>query len=485
MELEKLIERIELLGDKTDSEQNLKHFVTVWMLKKLGYEEVLFDFEHPLCRDSKNNKHADIFIPIENGKAMFVETKKYTKDLSEEDILQLAEYITLYHEIAWGILTNGRQIFLLNNSIDIYGSEQKSMLDKLVLNVEYNPVTGQFKNREYIKYFSMESIYKTGVTNYYKAVAQFLAKHSLSKASQEKYQNTLWQFFDYYISKGNKYIVYGAREYAPLEEIKDRDFIDFLKNFKSTTRQASGKAPLAKCSHIFTMYDVMEKNGYISSNTMRDLRSRAKIEYDKGVSEDDPKKILSSKNIEIIMDKIKNKPYKVVIFTLVAYYGFSRDKITKFLAQPWSSVDFDKHIFELDNKMYPLTRVMENNLKLMRDNYKKRGIKKPSAIYVFKKNGIYTTVGTDTINAVFDDIKRYTEQGVNWKLFNPQNTRSAAIYNMLCAGCSIEEIAYITDSSIVQLIKYLPDDIVDKNGERKWKNRNGGKDIHPFKEIFD
>ena len=31
---------------------------------------------------------------------------------------------------------------------------------------------------------------------------------------------------------------------------------------------------------------------------------------------------------------------------------------------------FDKHIFELDNKKYPLTRVMENYLKLMKDNYK-------------------------------------------------------------------------------------------------------------------
>lgn len=485
--LERLIERVSLLEGKSDLEQNLKHFVTVWMLKELGYEELLFDFEHPLCRDSKNNKHADIFIPVEPGKAMFVETKKYSKDLNEEDIIQLAEYITLSHEIAWGILTNGRQIFLLNNSIDIYGKEQKNVLDKLVLRVEYNPSTGQFKNGDYIKYFSKENIYDTHVTNYFKAVAQFLAKHSLSKASEEKYQNTLWQFFDYYISKGNKYTIYGAREYAPLEEIKDRDFIEFLKNFKSTTRKASGKVPLAKCSHIFTMYDVMEKNGFISINTMKDVRKRAKVEveYDESNQEDDSKKILTTKNIEIIMNKLKNKPYKIVIFILAAYYGFSRDNIAKFLAEPWSAVDFDKHIFILGTKKYPLVGVMENNLIHMRENYKKRGIKKPSSIYVFKKNGVYTSVGTDTINAVFDEIKKYKEEGVNWRLFNPQNTRSAAIYNMLCAGCSIEEIAYITDSALIQLVKYLPDDIVEKNGEKEWKSKNGGRDKHPFKEIFD
>lgn len=485
MKLEELVDRIDLLEGKNDSEENVKNHVTVWMLQQLGYDDRTFDYEHTLCRTTKNDRHADIFIPIDNGGAMFVETKKYTKTLEKDDILQLSTYISLHHEIAWGILTNGRQIFLLNNSIDIYGNDHKNYMNKVVLNVEYNQATGQFKNGDYIKYFSKENIYGIHVTNYYKAVAQFLAKHSLSMASEEKYQNTLWQFFDYYISKGNKYIIYGAREYAPLEEIKDRDFIEFLKNFKSTTRKASGKVPLAKCSHIFTMYDVMEKNGFISNNTMKDVRSRAKVEYDESNQEDDPKKILTFENIEIIMDKLKNKPYKIVIFTLAAYYGFSRDNITKFLAEPWSSVNFDRHIFELDTKKYPLIKVMENNLKLMKENYRRRGIKRPSSIYVFKKNGVYTSVGTDTINAVFDEIKKYKEKGVNWKLFNPQNTRSAAIYNMLCAGCSIEEIAYITDSNLVQLEKYLPDDIVDKNGEREWKNKNGGKDKHPFREIFD
>ena len=56
---------------------------------------------------------------------------------------------------------------------------------------------------------------------------------------------------------------------------------------------------------------------------------------------------------------------------------------------------------------------------------------------------------------------------------------------MLCEGCSIEEIAYITDSSIVQLVKYLPDEIVDKNGEKKWKIKGGGKERHPFNMLFE
>ena len=46
---------------------------------------------------------------------------------------------------------------------------------------------------------------------------------------------------------------------------------------------------------------------------------------------------------------------------------------------------------------------------------------------------------------------------------------------MLIAGCSIEEIVYITDSPLSQLVKYLPADIIIKNGARKWKTKAGGK----------
>ena len=120
MEFKEIIDRIDSLSDKTDSEENLKCHITVWMLQKLGYTLKDFDYEHRLCRGSEKNRHADIFIPIRNGNAMFVETKKYTKDLSIDDVYQLSEYISMHNEIAWGILTNGRQIYLINNSVDIY-----------------------------------------------------------------------------------------------------------------------------------------------------------------------------------------------------------------------------------------------------------------------------------------------------------------------------------------------------------------------------
>ena len=486
MDFRELVNKIEVLDGLKNSEENLKYHVTSWMLKELGYDEDKFDYEHSLCRVGKKDKHADIFIPIENELGMLVETKRYSKDLDYDDMRQLIEYMDSKSRITWGILTNGRQIVLMSNDINVDIDGKKDYLKRVVLNVEMNPVTKQFKNAKYIKYFTMENIFVTHVTNYYKAVAQFLAKHSISKESENKYKNTLWRFFDYYISNvNNEYRVYDGRPYAPLEEITDKDFVEFLKQIEPKTRKASGKVPLAKCSHIYTMYDVLEKNIYIAHNTMKNVRNRAKAAYEKNESEKQLKNILTPESIKIIMSRLNHKSYKIVIFTLVTYYGFSRENVLKFLSSSWSIIDFKAHTFKLGSIKYPLVRIMEENLKQMMENYRKRGIRNPSAIYVYKKGKKYLPVSTNSISAVFEEIKKYTEENINWTMFNPQNLRGEVIYKMLCSGCTIEEISYITDTSLSQLVRYLPDDIIKRNGEKEWKRKNGDRFNHPFREFFD
>lgn len=91
----------------------------------------------------------------------------------------------------------------------------------------------------------------------------------------------------------------------------------------------------------------------------------------------------------------------------------------------------------------------------------------------------------DVISDIFNDVKKCDKIEKDRKYFNPQNTRASAIKNMLIAGCSIEEIVYITDSPLSQLVKYLPADIIIKNGARKWKTKTGGKYKHPIKKMVD
>ena len=118
------------------------------------------------------------------------------------------------------------------------------------------------------------------------------------------------------MSQGHTYILFGSNPYKALEDIADKDYIEFLQNYNSRTKKTSGKVPLAKCSHIKTMYDELEKNGYISNNTMKGVRERAKIEFETFVDEQVsfPDNILSEKNVQIILSDFENSPRKIIVF---------------------------------------------------------------------------------------------------------------------------------------------------------------------------
>ena len=55
MYFKEIKEKIALLGNKAESEENLKVHITKWMLVQLGYDEDTFDYEHTLCRDKVAN----------------------------------------------------------------------------------------------------------------------------------------------------------------------------------------------------------------------------------------------------------------------------------------------------------------------------------------------------------------------------------------------------------------------------------------------
>lgn len=85
--IEELKLRLQKLKGKTDSEENLKVHITMWLLEKLGYDRDDMDFEHSLCRKDKV-RHADIYVQLNGNNGLFVETKKYGKDLEWGDIKQ-------------------------------------------------------------------------------------------------------------------------------------------------------------------------------------------------------------------------------------------------------------------------------------------------------------------------------------------------------------------------------------------------------------
>ena len=318
--IKNLKERLKMIQGKTESEENLKIHVTTWLLDELGYDMNDFDYEYKLCRRGKD-RHADIYIPVKNS-AIFVETKKYSKDLDEDDVRQLIEYLSM-HSVLWGILTNGRQYYLINNSINIHdGNGTKDIINKVVLYVEIGVGNNRAKNEKYLKYFSKVCIFERKVTNYYRDVAQFFAWQTFkNEGSKSGYVNTLYNFFDYYAKAEHRYIT-GVRDDAlALEEITERDAIAFLKAERPYGRPLEGGVPKTKCSHIKTMFEVLYKSKYIRENRMSNLLERAKIEFADGSSRQrDIDKILTVENISIIMNWLEEKKsHNFVYFSCVLW----------------------------------------------------------------------------------------------------------------------------------------------------------------------
>lgn len=479
--------RLEMIQNKADSEENLKIHVTTWLLRELGYNDADFDYEYKLCRRGKE-RHADIYIPVESS-AIFVETKKYNKRLDEEDVKQLIEYLSM-NSIVWGVLTNGKQYYLINNSIKILDAA-KSILNRVVLNVEIDIDECRSKNEKYLKYFSKENIFDRKTTYFYRDIAQFFALHSLSEGSKGKYINTLYNFFDFYINNGNDYITGLRDDTLALEEIGEKDVIDFLKADRPFGRPWEGGVPKAKCSHIQMMFEVLYKSKYIRANNMNALRERVKREFsEEAARQRDINNILTTENILTIIEWLeKKKAYnKLLIFTLCAYYGFDRTSIIDFCSSSWDIIDFDKHIFSFKNREYPMVPKMEYALEYMKKFYAKEKIK-AKWIYVKKNKGKYTSVTEHVINGLFQDgIHKFQTGNTDWKAFNLQTVRASLITNLYCAGCSLEEISYLTGSPISGILQLdvIKEETIRKAGEKSWRyeKKGCGQDKHPYNKLF-
>lgn len=446
------------------SEDDLSNQVILWLLEDcLGYERSSMHWEKRM--PSKNrNRFADIVIDIREGEKLIVETKKYDpkRDLDDDDLQQLIDYLSR-EKSSWGILTNGREILLIN----IAASAGIDVAEKVVLRINIAVGKQRGKNEKYIKYLSKEKIFDSRVTNYYRDIAYFFSLHRLSKSSRERYENTLYNFFDDYAENNKIYIEYAGGRHQSLEEVSEKDVIEFLKRDRPFGRPYSGQIPKAKCAHIGAMFKDLCESGYIKENRMSRLLERATIVFESGENSSDiAEKVLSLQEMKVILSGLEeqNKPSKIMIFILCAYYGFDRALIVKFFSIPWTSVDYEHCCFELEGKKYPMVEKLAKCLREKQREYKEKGVK-PTAINVIRKGEKYLPAKKDTVNAVFDeDIKAMDKENERINTLTPQKMRAIVIYNMCKCGCTLDEVPYLTNATVAQILRYVPEDIIQKNG---------------------
>ena len=483
--INELKERLEEFKEtSTNNEENLKSKVISWVLSELGYEAKYFDYEHPLCRRKGNDRRADIYIPIarDSADALFVETKKLDKELNESDIQQLLGYM-YDKQLRWGILTNGKEYYLLNNMIMPLkaSGDMSAVFDRVVLHVDiYKP-----KNVKYFKYFQKNNIFDNGSTRFFRDIAQFFAYQNYEDGSRGKYENTLYGFFDEYIGKGHFYNNVPENIHRPLEDVRQSDFIEYLLSERPAGRPYEGGVPLSKVSHISVMYKVLNDNGYISRNDFANLRTYVKSYFDREAKEKDYT-VLSDENIKICINgllnnKGKNKWVKIIIFTMCTYYGFNLRTIKEFFDLSWDAIDLVNGTFAFYEKQYMMPQILIETLKEMEREYKRKKVK-TKTLYINKSGS--SKLSSDTISEVFKECCNIlNENKRNVEQFTTTIICPAVYNRMFCAGYSLEEIAAYCNTSVSALLQYIPESEIEKMGRQKLK-KNGNKRKHPLDDAF-
>lgn len=458
---------------KRNNEENVKIQVIRPSLEILDYDPSTFDYEHPLYH---RKGIADIAIEIRKNIYLYVEAKKGDTPLELEDIIQLSNYLHTKN-IEWGILTNGNEFILINDKIESLVTDETSHSDKVVfhLNINANIET------QYIKYFSKDNIFNTKVTNYFKDIAQFKSyKYSNNTKSWRCYKGTLFNFFDYYAQKENKY-----RE---LKELRIDDFQDFLehdKNTKSNTGKTVDSVSTFKnkSSHLCSMLNELKKHGKLLNHNFecsRDIIINS-INYEDTLKETIHLNEDNVSKIIYFLEHYKsNRLRDLTIFLLCLYMGLERSELHSL---SFEMIDFNKNTIKIKNRLIPLPNKIISNLIKLKDMYSNLlKPKKPKNLFYCYRKGIYKASSEGVLNDTFKKIKDIDINTEYWSYFSPQYIRNSLIPQLFNSGYAIEEISYLTGMDLPYISKLIPYNDLCKNINLSGEHP---KRRHPYSKFLD
>ncbi len=451
------------------NEENVKISIVVEVLKKLGYDPATFDYEHPVYH---NKGRADIAIEVIKGLYLYVETKSGDHILSDNDIIQITQYLH-NRGIEWGVLTNGKEYFLINDKIESIDTAKFPLADKIVFKIDVSTN----KEVKFIPYLSKEAIFDTRITNYFRDITQFRAyRYPNGMGSWNTYKGTLYNFFTFYAQKENKY--------RPLKEIRVDDFQLFL-DFEQKQKEGRKKSINAldtfnnKYSHIRSMFSELKKRDKIGSHHFEEERKKLanNLNYSSREKEDNYLTLDNIKKALMFLGKTENSTRNLVIFLFSIYMGFERSALRNL---SWSMINKTKKTILIDQREIPLPNKLVSLLEELHKETKEKSIKGTYLFYAYygKKHKQITETG---INAIFDSLTRIDEKNKVWSCFSPQYIRNCLVKRLFENGYAIEEIAYLVGIDLVNISNLISFDEVCSNVNLK-KQRALRK--HPFSEVL-
>lgn len=463
------------------TEETVKNYFVIPFLQNIGYDKntCLYHYEYN-CRVGV----VDVYIELkERAEGIYVETKRGDVNIGREQVEQIANYLFISN-IKWGILTNGKEYYLINRDIisEKKNDSGEAILDKVVLICD-------LKSRDnYIKYFSKEYIFYNKKTLFIRDIAQFKAYKNYK--SWDVYFSTLSSFFEYYCEKIEPDLkISNTLTLSYLSDIREKHFREYLLTLRPKVKdkeKLSLSIIKAKCSHISAFYAELEKRNLITSNNFRDIRANIVKEFiEEGIVCEDAEFInyLNDENVKAIINNFiessKNDVnVKLIIFGLIVYYGFTKAEVVEFLKQSWNCVDFEHAKIEYKGIKKNLPKLLESNLKRLK---KVTGKKKR---ILGNKGERGQSISIDIVSATFDEIKRMPLiQGRD--KFTPEYTRKMLIVKLFESGFAIEEICGYVDISVGSIEKILGKEYIARIGLKRWNTKNKPKAVHPFENVFN
>lgn len=461
-----------VLEEMGSGEENIKYNVVLNVaLKELGY-----DVSNPIFEQNVNTGRVDIVLKINNNK-LVIETKSGDKELNYDDISQLIRYLNSMGR-EWGILTNGRRYILLNANIEKSPSEENDAYNQCIV-LDFDIYSR--KDKAYFKYYNKSNLFDTGVTGFYKDIAQYKVYSKCTESSWNQKKSLLFSFFDYYASTGKEYSI-KRLEYITPEDFED--FIEYKNNNNVTKRKTTADKTLeAQYTHLSTMLITLMQNGRITSSHFSQTK-RSEAVKTNGIAKKPQDNYLNKENVEKVVTFLLNDEngYRnFVAFSLCAICGFEKSGINKLL---WSDIKLEKGIILHQTRAIIIPKLILECLKSMKADLKIDRRKKKVEEYVFiNKYGqpFNNAKSKGTLNNVFKKLRRIDDDEV-WKWFTPESVRMWSIQKYWDYGYSVDEILYYTNMDFNKISKLLNIEDVYKRVEDR---KNKEKRIEIFDGIFE
>lgn len=434
------------------------------IMPEFGYEEWV-----STASNVSDRMGDTIYSSIEGDEQVYVRVMDY-KSIEKSNILDFIKTHQASHNLEkkneWGILTDCDTFILTNADIIDLQQPEESLVFKI-------RITDRDYWKNMLNYFSYENLFKTQNTRYFVDVARFrLANILKSSNSYDTYKSTLLNFFDFYC-RNHSYIEMCRDGRNPLEKVVFDDFKKFIQE------KQKGKNKLLKEATLYNNYSHIA--GYlqglkIHNEDFRKERNLKLKDFDVERSDKDLT-FFTKDNIEDIIEYFDNEKIhsnrNVLLFYLLVYIGMEKSTIIN-LRMGDIDVHNGKYIKDAKDIELP-SSFIKRFKQLKKENQQNK------TEYVFNtyNRGKYKKLSEGTINSLFIGLK---DQDEKYENVSPLSLRNALAEYLFDVGFSIEEICYLMNIKIGNILSYISEEKIMKEGKRRL---NGQIKKHPFYYSLD